>query len=134
MSSVRLSDEKMIFRGKISVWSVAPVLFFGFIFLFSFPVLGIGLMVLAFIDLVTKEVGFTNKRLYIKTGFLSRKSIELSISKIESVQVNQGVIGNILNYGSLVVSGAGNPQAVIKGVSDPSGFRTQLLEYQDSLA
>ena len=134
MSSARFSDEKVIFQGKVSPWSMAPVLFFGIFFLFSIPVLGIGLIILSVIDYVTKQVGFTNKRLYIKTGFLSRKSIEISINKIESIQISQGAIGNVLNYGSLIISGAGNPQASIKGVHDPAGFRNQLLNYQDSLS
>ena len=52
--------------------------------------------------------------------------------KIESIQVNQGILGRILNYGSIVVSGAGNPQAPIPGISSPLQFRRAFVDTQES--
>jgi uncharacterized membrane protein YdbT with pleckstrin-like domain len=53
------------------------------------------------------EFGITNKRLIIKTGILSRRTLELNLSKIESVNVNQSILGRILGYGSIGVIGTG---------------------------
>ena len=56
-------------------------------------------------------------------GFISRRTIELSVGKVESVQVNQGMLGRIFNDGTLVVSGAGAPLAPIPGIPDTMAFR-----------
>ena len=66
-----------------------------------------------------------------KTGFIKRSTIELNLSKVESIQVHQGLFGRILNYGSLVVSGAGNPQAPIPNIADPMSFRRLATEAQE---
>jgi hypothetical protein len=50
----------------------------------------------------------------------------------ESIQVNQSIFGRILNYGSIVVSGAGNPQAPVPGISDPMVFRRKFMEIQEA--
>lgn len=50
------------------------------------------------------------------------------MSKIETLQVNQGILGRILNFGNIVISGAGNPQAPIKGISNPMKFKKVFME------
>ena len=50
---------------------------------------------------------------------------------VESAQVNQGMPGRIFNYGRLVISGAGAPQAPIPGISDPMATRRAFMEFQD---
>lgn len=79
----------------------------------------------------TTELAITNKRVIAKFGLISRKTIEINISKVESIQVDQSIIGRIFNYGSLVISGAGNPQAPIPKIDDPICFRRKFSEIQD---
>lgn len=125
-----IKDEKVIYTGHISLWSLAPLIFLG---LLTLAFYGIGLIfwATAFIRYKTTELAFTNKRVIAKFGFISRETIELNISKVESIQVNQGILGRIFNYGTLVISGAGNPQAPIPGISDPMSFRRAFMEAQD---
>jgi uncharacterized membrane protein YdbT with pleckstrin-like domain len=125
-----IKDEKVIYTGHVSLWSLAPLIFLGFICLFFFG-LGLIIWLVAFIRYKTTEMAFTNKRVIAKFGFISRKTIELNITKVESIQVNQGILGRIFNYGTLIVSGAGNPQAPIPGISDPMAFRRAFMESQD---
>jgi uncharacterized membrane protein YdbT with pleckstrin-like domain len=128
-----IKDEKVIYTGNVSLWSLAPLVIFGFLFLAFFG-LGLILWVIAFIRYKTTELAFTNKRVIAKYGFISRKTIELNISKVESIQVDQGILGRIFNFGTLVISGAGNPQAPIIGISDPMAFRRAFMESQDQAA
>lgn len=125
-----IKDEKIIYEGKTSIWSLLPLIILGFIFLFAYGI-GILFWIAAAIRYITTELAFTNKRVIAKFGFISRRTIELNLTKIESVQVNQGVLGRIFNYGTLVISGAGNPQAPIPGISEPMAFRRSIMEYQD---
>jgi membrane protein YdbS with pleckstrin-like domain len=125
-----IKDEKVVYTGNISLWSLAPLIIIGSILLVLYGA-GIILLLIAFIRYKTTELAITNKRVIAKFGFIARQTIELNINKVESIQVNQSIIGRIFNYGSLSISGAGNPQAPIPGISNPMGFRRVFMEIQD---
>lgn len=126
-----IKDEKVIYTGNVSLWSLAPLIALGVLFLAAFG-LGIVFWIVAYIRYKTTELAFTNKRVIAKFGFISRRTVELNISKVETIQVEQGILGRIFNFGTLVISGAGNPQAPIPGISDPMAFRRAFVESQDN--
>src|SRR6202022_4225740 len=55
----------------------------------------------------TTETDVTNFRIVHKTGFIKRRTFEMSLDKVESVDVNQTILGRLLNYGSVTVRGVG---------------------------
>jgi uncharacterized membrane protein YdbT with pleckstrin-like domain len=125
-----VKDEKIVHVGHISLWSLSHLIALGIILL---PLLGIGLifLVMAYIKYKTTELAITSKRVIAKFGFIRRRTVELNINKVESIQVDQGMLGRIFNYGTLVISGAGDPQAPIPGISEPMAFRRAFIEAQD---
>lgn len=123
--------EQVVYQGKVSIWSLAPLLLLGLIFL-AFYGLGLLFWAAAAIRYFTTELAITNKRVIAKFGLISRSTIEINLQKIESIQVNQGILGRIFNFGSIVVSGAGNPQAPIPGISSPLQFRRAFVDTQES--
>lgn len=130
IDSVLMKDENITYTGKVSLWSLFPYFFVGLFFIFFYGV-GVLFWIAAYIKYKTTELAITNKRVVAKFGFISRKTIEINIKKVESIQVDQGILGRIFNFGSLVVSGAGNPQAPIPGISNPVGFRRAFMETQE---
>lgn len=124
------SNERVIFEARVSPWSLLPTLLLGFVFLFFYG-LGLLLWLIAYLRYASTELAFTNRRVIAKFGFIRRHTIELKLDKVESVQVTQGVLGRLFNFGSLLIAGAGNPQAPIPGISDPMAFRRKFMEYQD---
>lgn len=90
--------------------------------------IGLSVLIIAYIyfSVKTIELAITDKRVISKFGVISRKTIELSLNKIESVQVKQSVLGRILGYGSVIISGAGNTQAPIPGINNPNEFKNKL--------
>jgi uncharacterized membrane protein YdbT with pleckstrin-like domain len=130
-----IAGEQVIYEGKLSLWSLLPQIIFGIIFLLLctvtiwFLLVAIISFIAAFITYISTELAFTNKRVIAKIGFISRTTIELNINKIEAIQINQGIFGRIFNYGTIVISGAGNPQAPIVGISEPMKFRNKFMEY-----
>ena len=124
-----IKDEKVVYKGNVSLWSLAPLIILGLLTIW----IGIGLIfwLVAFIRYKTTELAFTNKRVIAKFGFISRQTVELNIAKVESIQVSQGILGRIFNFGTLVISGSGNPQAPIPGISEPMAFRRAFMESQD---
>lgn len=123
-----VKDETVEYEAQTSVWSLLPLILFGLL-LFPF---GIILLAMAAIRYFSTELVITDKRVIAKFGLIRRKTIELNIPKVESVMVDQGFLGRLCNYGSIVVSGAGNPQAKIPGISEPLDFRNKFFEIQEA--
>ena len=131
VESALTKGEQVVYQGKISIWSLVPLMLLGLIFL-AFYGLGLLFWAAAAIRYFTTELAITNKRVIAKFGLISRSTIEINLQKIESIQVNQGILGRIFNFGSIVVSGAGNPQAPIPGISSPLEFRRSFIDTQES--
>ena len=131
VESALTKGEQVVYQGKVSIWSLVPLLLLGLIFL-AFYGLGLLFWAAAAIRYFTTELAITNKRVIAKFGFISRSTIEINLQKIESIQVHQGILGRIFNFGSIVVSGAGNPQAPIPGISNPLQFRRAFIDTQES--
>ena len=124
-----ISGEKIVYQGKTSLFANWFLILLGIVTLPFF--IGIVFLLIVAVRYFTTELAFTNKRVIAKFGLIARRTIELKLEKIESVQVNQGIFGRILNYGTLVISGAGNPQAPITGISNPMTFKRSLQEHTD---
>jgi uncharacterized membrane protein YdbT with pleckstrin-like domain len=130
VQSTLLPREHVVYEGHLSLWAMSVGIFLGVV---TLPIFGFGLLVLlaAFIRYRSTEMAVTNRRVIAKFGFVSRETVELSLQRIESVQVHQGVFGRLFNYGTLVVAGAGMPSAPIQGVSAPLEFRRKVFESQE---
>jgi uncharacterized membrane protein YdbT with pleckstrin-like domain len=76
-----------------------------------------------FINFVSSEFVVTNKGVLVKTGLIKRDTLETLLSKIECIQVQQGVLGRLFNYGTIVIVGTGGTQNTFKVVQKPLEFR-----------
>jgi uncharacterized membrane protein YdbT with pleckstrin-like domain len=74
----------------------------------------------------TSEFAVTSVRLIFKVGLVARYTTELLLSKVESISVTQGLVGRVLNYGDLTVTGTGAVREVFTRVHDPVGFRNAV--------
>jgi uncharacterized membrane protein YdbT with pleckstrin-like domain len=74
----------------------------------------------------TTETDVTNMRVVHKTGFIKRRTFEMSLDKVESVDVNQSILGRILNYGSVTVRGVGEGAETIDMIASPLDFRNHI--------
>ena len=72
------------------------------------------------------EIAVTNKRVLIKTGFFSRKTIEIFLSKIESVVVHESLTGKTLGFGTVTVRGTGGTPEQFDRIAEPLEFRRQV--------
>ena len=71
----------------------------------------------------TTETDVTNLRVVHKTGFIKRRTFEMSLDKVESVDVNQSILGRVLNYGDVTIKGVGEGRETIKTIASPLAFR-----------
>lgn len=74
----------------------------------------------------TIEFGLTNKRIIAKEGFIRRRSIELLLTQVESIGVNQHILGRILNYGTIIVVGTGGTRESFRAIVDPMELRKRV--------
>lgn len=81
-----------------------------------------------YIELMTSEFAVTTTRLILKVGLISRYTTELLLSKVESIGVGQGLVGRLLNFGDLTVTGTGGAREVFQRVRDPIGFRNHVQQ------
>jgi len=72
------------------------------------------------------EQGFTNKRVVFKKGIISRQTEEMKLGSIETVEIDQGVIGRMLGFGTIKVTGRGISDVVFKGVDDPMEVKRRI--------
>jgi uncharacterized membrane protein YdbT with pleckstrin-like domain len=81
-----------------------------------------------YVEVMTSEFAVTTSRLIFKVGLISRYTTELLLAKVESIGVRQGLIGRVLNYGDLTVTGTGGAREVFRRVRDPIGFRNHVQQ------
>jgi uncharacterized membrane protein YdbT with pleckstrin-like domain len=74
----------------------------------------------------TTETDVTNMRVVHKTGFIQRRTFEMSLDKVESVDVNQSILGRIFNYGDVTVRGVGEGAETIATIASPLAFRSHI--------
>lgn len=91
-------------------------------------VLGLGWGATHAVELLTSEFAVTTTRLIFKIGLIGRYTTELLLGKVESIGVQQTLLGRLLNYGDLVVTGTGGVREVFPRVHDPIAFRNHVQQ------
>ncbi len=105
-------------RGFNQVLILGTALTFGVLFVAAFAHAW-------FIRWIT-EFAVTNRRVISKRGFINRQTAEMNMDKVESVQVDQSVLGRLLDYGTIEVRGTGQGLEPIKHIASPIAFRNAI--------
>lgn len=133
-----MKGEVVLYRSKLHwivfFWPV--ILFILALILFAgesaigtiFLVFAIGSAIVSYITFKTSEFGITNKRVIAKVGFIRRDALEILLSKIEGIHVKQSILGRILGFGSIVVSGTGGTKDPFHNIDAPLEFRRMVQE------
>ena len=129
VDEVLIPGERVLHRARISLWPFALHILVGLVL--AAVLLGLFVLVWVYIKVKATEVAITNKRIIFKQGLISRSTVEINLSKIESVRVDQTLFGRLLDYGTLVISGTGMAAAPIQGISYPLEFRKQFMVATD---
>lgn len=74
----------------------------------------------------TTEIAITNNRLVYKRGLIARNVGEISIDRIEGVNVLQSIFGRIFNYGRLSIRGMGIGEVILPPIESPIVFRQEI--------
>jgi uncharacterized membrane protein YdbT with pleckstrin-like domain len=86
----------------------------------------------AIITLATTEFAVTNRRVIAKTGFIRRHTVEMLLMKVESVSVNQSVIGRIFDFGTVIITGTGGTREGFRVIAEPLEVRRNVNHILES--
>ena len=93
----------------------------------AFGVSALILVVPPFLERLGTEIAITDRRIIYKTGLVQRHTVEISMDKVESVDVDQSVLGRIFGYGTVTVRGTGEAAEPLRNVAAPIALRNAVL-------
>ena len=121
----------LVLVGALVLWVAGGEIFGGPLWVdivaAAVALLALWLLGRAWFERWTTEVAITDRRIIHKTGFIRRNTIEMSVEKVESVDVNQSLLGRLLDYGDVLVRGTGAGLAPLKDIDAPLLFRSKLI-------
>ncbi len=139
VENTMMSDEILVLQGKVhwiifmptlSLFVIASVLYYALDqLLLSFVITCFAFMAAfrALIYYFTTELAVTDRRVLAKFGWIRRSTYELNLARVTGLNVEQSVMGRVLNYGNVVVRGMGGDMTPIPAINDPIAFRHQVL-------
>lgn len=138
-----LDGEQIIYRTKkhFIIFLVPVILTIMTVFFYTNPILAqiawiAGLATLISwanqaLTYVTSEYVITNKRLMMKEGFFFRRANEMRLTTITNVAITQSLLGQLLNYGSLIINSFGGVDDVFSLIDHPFAFQKQVQAQLD---
>lgn len=90
------------------------ILFFGMVSLLSRILIKVG-----------SSYAVTNKRVILKTGVISRRSVDLVLAKCEGLHIKQSILGRIFNFGTITVT-TGGASSSYPYIANPLAFRKEI--------
>jgi uncharacterized membrane protein YdbT with pleckstrin-like domain len=76
----------------------------------------------------------TNRRVVVKQGLVSRKTIEMLLNKIETIEVSEPMVGRMLGYGSITIIGTGGTSEPFHKIAQPLPFRSEVQQQLEKLS
>jgi uncharacterized membrane protein YdbT with pleckstrin-like domain len=133
-----LPDEHVVYRAELH-WIIFArailVLVVGLVLVFVPRIgqaglvvllLGVVMLVPPFVAYRTTELGVTNKRVIVKTGLVRRRTLELLLRQVEAISVDQSLLGRLLGFGSITLTGTGGVREVFHRVREPLELRRRI--------
>lgn len=131
------TDEKVIAAATIHdaiFWKSVAVFIVGMLLLigvfqnlgFLLMFVGVVMFVMAYLSRMFLVLTATDKRIFVRSGYVYTDMIELRYAQVESIEVGITPIGQIFGYGSIIVSGTGQRRIIVPFVKDAIGFRRRV--------
>lgn len=93
------------------------------LFLVAFALLWIGM---TWVTYQFSSITIKRKQVILRTGFIVRKTVDIPLSKIETIDIRQSILGSVLRYGALVITGTGGTRHLINYIDKPLTCRRYI--------
>lgn len=129
-----MESEKKIWEGHPSGLYYLGNWIGGILFL---PLFGIGLIfiIYAILDQRTRVFTHTTRKVMAKVGIISRKTHEVAIRDIRSINMNQSILERLFGLGTVQIgsAGTGGVEVEFKGIKNPAKVRDQIRKTKDEI-
>lgn len=122
---------KIVLASSFIVGGVVGTAMTARLFMLGLCFVGALLLIVVYINYKSVELAITTKRIIVKFGFIRRDTTEINLSKVESVQVGQSLLGRLLNFGTISVSAGDESMASVPHIHAPLEFRKQFMMATD---
>ncbi|MGH8288403.1 MAG: PH domain-containing protein [Steroidobacteraceae bacterium] len=95
---------------------------------------GIAAIVAGVVRRNSTEMAVTTRRVVVKQGLVSRKTVELLLNKIETIEVSEPMFGRMLGYGSITMVGTGGTSEPFHKIAHPLQFRSEVQQQLEKLS
>ena len=92
----------------------------------ALALIALALFVVAHIKRLSTEIAVTDRRIIFKQGLVRRHTVEMNMAKIESVDVDQTLLGRVFDYGDVTVRGVGSTFERLQFIDAPLRLRTTV--------
>ena len=124
----------IVYLPAIGLWLLAVIAFtaggtagpIAFMVALVCAVVGLALACAAWFKRWTTEVDVTDRRIVYKRGFIRRHTVEMNMDKVESVDVDQSILGRMFNYGDITIRGTGAGIEPLHNIYEPLEFRNKV--------
>jgi uncharacterized membrane protein YdbT with pleckstrin-like domain len=132
-----MNDETILYRAKISwkvlIWPIVMIIFLIWVSSKIHPLAAFFAVILSIyfifqvvLIILTTEFALTNRRIIGKKGILHQHSMEILLNKVESIAVEQPLVGRIFDFGTVTVIGSGGTPESFKSIDNPMELRKQV--------
>ncbi len=97
-------------------------------------VCGIVAIVVGVVRRSATEMAVTSRRVVVKQGLVNRKTIEMLLNKIETIEVSEPMFGRMLGYGSITMIGTGGTSEPFHKIAHPLQFRSEVQQQLEKLS
>lgn len=125
-----MAQETVLYRAHTSKWALMPMILLGILLLVV--VVGLFILIWAWIKYKTTEFAVTDRRVIAKSGLISRRTVEMFLDKVESLNVEQSVAGRLFDYGTVTIRGTGATSEPFAEISAPLALRKHFMDAADA--
>ncbi|MBI3261508.1 PH domain-containing protein [Candidatus Berkelbacteria bacterium] len=89
--------------------------------------IGVFAITVVFLAWLTTEYALTTEKVHIRRGIITRYHEDIEVTRVSSVELHQGILGRILNYGDIVIDGdSPNSRIIFRQIGSPVGRHGQI--------
>ena len=93
---------------------------------YALALLAVALLIQEWFRCWVTEIAVTNRRVIYKKGLVRRQTNEMNMDKVESVKINQSILGRMLDYGDVTILGTGEGFETLRTISSPIELRNSI--------
>jgi uncharacterized membrane protein YdbT with pleckstrin-like domain len=93
---------------------------------YALALVAIFLLIQQWIQCWVTEIAVTNRRVIYKKGLIRRQTNEMNMDKVESVQIDQSILGRMVDYGDVTILGTGEGFETLRTISSPIELRNSI--------